>query len=289
MITRSKLLRDAVSLTWLNRINDDIKRVAETFCPDLVLSIKGEAVKPETITWIKEKLGAKTALWYPDDPRFFNSLVKHVAPCYDYVFTASERMIPIYREIGCDKVHFLPFACEETVHKRIKLTEEDRKKYEANVVFVGTYTPRRARLIKKLEKAGIQVKIYGPYWKYFKISGDVNDGIYGPEMVKAYNAAKIVLNIHVEDDISYKVNMRVFEATGSGAFLLTDNTREVGKMFDIGKELVTYDDEESLVKLVRYYLSAEDEIREISDKGRERAYKAHTYKERITSLINIIF
>jgi len=287
-ITRSKPLRDIANLLWLNKINDEIKRVAEKFHPDLVLSVKGEAIKPKTIEWIRNELGIKTALWLPDDPRFFNSLVKHIAPSYDYVFTASEKMIPLYKEIGCSRVYFLPFACEETVHKRVNLTEEDRRKYEADVVFVGTYIPRRARLIKALEKAGVQIKVYGPYWKYFKRGKIINDSVYGPEMVKAYNAAKIVLNVHIEDDISYKANMRVFEAAGCGAFLLTDNAHEVGKMFDIGRELATYEDEEDLIELVKHYLKAEDERREISARAQERAYKEHTYRQRIASLINVV-
>lgn len=83
-----------------------------------MLSIKGEAVKPETIEWISREVGAKTALWYPDDPRFFNSLVKYIAPSYDYVFTPLQRAIKRYKEIGCRAVHFLPFACEETIHKK---------------------------------------------------------------------------------------------------------------------------------------------------------------------------
>ena len=106
-ITRSKLIRDLANVFWLNRINNEIKRIAETFYPDLVLSIKGEAVKPKTVEWIREELGAKTALWYPDDPRFFNSLVKYIAPSYDHVFTASEKAIDMYKDIGCRKVHLI--------------------------------------------------------------------------------------------------------------------------------------------------------------------------------------
>jgi len=65
------------------------------FNPDLALSIKGDAVKHETVKWMKRELGTKTALWYPDDPRFFNSLVRYIAPSYEYVFTASEKAIPM--------------------------------------------------------------------------------------------------------------------------------------------------------------------------------------------------
>jgi spore maturation protein CgeB len=287
-ITRSKLVRNIANLFWLNRINDEIKEAAESFRPDLLLSIKGEVVKPETVEWIGDELGAKTALWYPDDPRFFNSLVRHMAQSYDHVFTASERAIGMYREIGCEKVHFLPFACEPTVHKRLNPSGKEDYNNNLDVVFVGTYTRRRGRLIKALEKAGIKVEVYGPYWKYFKRSSNVHDGVYGLEMVKVFNSAKIVLNIHVEDDLPYKVNMRTFEATGCGSFLLTDYAYGMEKLFKVNEELVAYDDADELVKLVRYYLKDEEGRMSISKKAQEKAYEKHTYRQRIAYLLTLI-
>ena len=287
-ITRSKLIRDLANVFWLNRINNEIKRIAETFYPDLVLSIKGEAVKPKTVEWIKEELGAKTALWYPDDPRFFDSLVKCIAPSYDHVFTASEKAIDMYKDIGCEKVHFLPFACEPTVHRKLNLSDGISKTNNLDVVFVGTYTRRRARLIKALEKAGIKVKVYGPYWRYFMRNNNVRDGIYGPEMVKTFNSAKIVLNIHVEDDLPYKVNMRTFEATGCGSFLLTDYAYGIEKLFEMGKELVVYTDEGELPKLVKYHLRNEEERRTVSKGAQEKAHDKHTYEKRVVELISKI-
>ena len=287
-ITRSKLIRDLANAFWLNRINNEIKRIAETFYPDLVLSIKGEAVKPKTVEWIREELGAKTALWYPDDPRFFNSLVKYIAPSYNHVFTASEKAIDMYKEIGCKKVHFLPFACEPTVHRKLNLSESKSKPNNLDVVFVGTYTRRRARLIKALEKAGIKVKVYGPYWRYFMGSSNVQDGIYGPEMVKVFNSAKIVLNIHVEDDLLYKVNMRTFEATGCGSFLLTDYAYGMEKLFKVGEELVSYNDADELMELVKHYLKDEEERMIISEKAQKKTYCMHTYRQRIVHLLSLV-
>ena len=288
VITRFKTMRDLANLFWLNRINDEIKRVAEAFRPDLVLSIKGEAVKPETIEWIREKLGAKTALWYPDDPRFFNSLVKYIAPSYDHIFTASEKAINMYKEMGCEKVHFLPFACEPIVHKKLSLLNDGCASNNLDVVFVGTYAQRRGRLIKALEKSGIRVEVYGPYWKYFKRGGNVHDGVYGPEMVKVFNSAKIVLNIHINDDLPYKVNMRTFEAAGCRSFLLTDKSYGLEKMFVCGSEVVCYENEKELIELAKYYLEHKDERIKVGERGGERAYREHTYGERIKKLLSAI-
>ena len=283
VITRSKPVRDVANILYLDKINDEIERIAKAFEPDLVLSIKGEIVKPKTINWIKEELGAITALWFPDDPRFFNSLVKYIAPSYDYVFTASERAIGMYKEIGCEKVEFLPFACEPAIHKNLNI-----KNKIIDVVFVGTYTRRRSKLIKALEKAGINVEVYGPYWKYFRRNNNIHEGVYGPKMVEVFNSAKIVLNIHVESDLPFKVNMRTFEAAGCGSFQLTDYAYGMEKLFKINEEIVTYSDVTELIRLVNYYLNAEDERKNISKRAQERAYRDHTYDKRVKKLLENI-
>ncbi|MEM3816157.1 MAG: glycosyltransferase [Candidatus Bathyarchaeia archaeon] len=105
-------------------------------------------------------------------------------------------------------------------------------------------------------------------------------------MVKAFNAAKIVLNVHVKDDVPYKVNMRTFEATGSGSFLLTDKTYGIEKMFDLNEEVVAYEGEEDLVEFTKYYLENEEERVKISNEAQKRAYRDHTYEQRVKKILD---
>lgn len=282
-ITRSKDIRTLVELIFLNKINKRLKEEMLKVEPDLVLSIKGEAALPSTIEWFREDLGVKTALWYPDDPRFFDSLVKYVAPHYDYVFTASEKGVKMYKEIGVKSVYHLPFACEPSVHKRVQLSEEEMRRYECDVCFIGSYLPRRARMIGKLR--GVNVKVYGPYWRAFARNIKANTGVWGPEMVKAFNAAKMILNIHVKSDLVYKPNMRTFEATGSGAFLLTDQPYELKNCFIPGEEVACYSDEKEFIELAKYYLDVKEERIKISMRGQERAYREHTYEARVKQIL----
>lgn len=105
-------------------------------------------------------------------------------------------------------------------------------------------------------------------------------------MVKVFNTAKIVLNIHVDDDLLYKANMRLFEATGSGAFLLTDNAEDLQSFFVIGKEIVAFDDEFELSRLAHYYLCETTERDEIADAGLRKSHSMHTYEIRLENMIN---
>ncbi len=283
-ITRSSKVRSLSKHLFLNRINLAIRNEIRELNPDLVISIKGEMVSPETVDWLRENVGVKTALWFPDDPRFFDSLVKYIAPHYDHVFTASERAITMYREIGVKNVDFLPFACEPTVHKKMNLTEAEYDFYKSDVCFVGTYTPRRAKMIKTLWRVGVNVRVWGPYWQYFVKDSRINAGVFGQEMVKVFNASKIVLNLHEHSDIPYKVNMRVFEAAGCGAFLMTDNSYGLNQMFSIQDEIVTYDSSEDLIRKVGYYLNSE-QAGLFQEKALSRAYEKHTYQLRLKKLL----
>jgi len=281
MITRSAKVRDFAKHIFLNNINKRLKNEVAKAEPDLILSIKGEAVLPETVEWFKRELGIKTALWYPDDPRYFTSLVKHIAPHYNRIFTASERAIKMYHEIGVKDVDYLPFACEPTVHRSLKLSKDDAKRLSTDVAFVGTWYPRRAKFIKALENKGFKVDIWGPYWKYFKHNSRIHGSVYGFEMIKIFNVSKIVLNVHDGGDLDFKANMRTFEVTGSGAFLLTDKPYGLEKLFNIGKEVACYNGESELLELVKYYLETDDERNETASRGQWKAYRAHTYEQRV--------
>ena len=156
----------------------------------------------------------------------------------------------MYYRIGAKNVEYLPFACDPDVHKRIELSKSEEESYSSDVCFIGTFTRRRANVIRSLSKAGISVGVWGPYWKtFFGDSRNVNDGVYGPEDGRrSLNAAKVVLNIDEPSDLPYKVNTRVFEAAGSGGFLVTDKSYKLDQTFHVGSEVITYHNIDELIK-----------------------------------------
>jgi spore maturation protein CgeB len=286
VITRSATARTFMKPLFLNRINEKLKEIILKVKPDLLFTVKGEIILPSTLDWIRNELKIKTVLWYPDDPNWFKSLSRHIAPHYDYVFTASKRAINRYRKIGVKNVEFLPFACEPSIHKRINLSPEDKKRYESNISFVGTYYPRRHKILSKLKDFNVQ--IYGPYWRFFMRGKNIHKSVWGPEMVKVFNASKIVLDIYDPNVLQYQASARTMEVTGSGAFLLTEKAYGIGELFEIGKEIVCYKDERELRELIKYYLDVPEEREEIANKGYKRAHKDHTIDKRVIFILNRI-
>lgn len=80
-------------------------------------------------------------------------------------------------------------------------------------------------------------------------------------------------------------NQRILDVPAAGAFVLTDYREQMEPMFDIGREIVCFREEEEIPDLVRYYLSHDREREEIVRKGRERVLKCHTWTHRIAEII----
>jgi len=108
--------------------------------------------------------------------------------------------------------------------------------------------------------------------------------VIGDDMVRSINSYKIHFNKNIRDDINY----RTFETCGCGTFLLTNYTPNLEKLFDIGKEIVIYEDLNDLDEKVKYYLDNPQEREDIAELGYKRVKKEHTYFERCKKLIEII-
>lgn len=297
-----------------------LKSEVKKFGPDLVLVVKGESVLNETIEWIRKEIGVPVVNMAPDDPQLFNTISRHYAPHYDYVFTASTDSVKDYHRLGV-KAEWIGYACEPSVHRKMSVSEKDRKFLGSDLNFAGSCYPERVVLLSGFGNHGL--KIWGSRWtrhnammklffrllkmNEYKRSFDfmtsakaimttdiwkkyMGRGAFGVDLLKAFNSSKIVINIHhvLMRDGGTRGNLRVFEATGCGSFLLNDRPKDFDKMFKIGRELVCFDDEKDIVEKADYYLDNPEERRKIADRGQKRAYKEHTYMHRSKQILKAV-
>ena len=111
---------------------------------------------------------------------------------------------------------------------------------------------------------------------------------WGIDMLRLLARARIVLNRHGRVAADYANNMRLYEATGMGALLLTEAKRNLGELFEPGTEVVVYRDEHELVELASYYLEHEEERNSIAAAGQQRTLRDHTYAVRMRELVEIL-
>lgn len=97
-----------------------------------------------------------------------------------------------------------------------------------------------------------------------------------------YNVIKdadVVLNVH-GDAIKEACNLRLFQTTGMGTCLLTDNLPGLEKLFNKGTEVVTFNDKYECYNQI-VLLEAHPIIRNmIAKAGQRRTLQEHTTKKR---------
>jgi len=142
---------------------------------------------------------------------------------------------------------------------------------------------------------------YGYYVGWGGIKGreikDLRD-IAGPplpfeELVKMYSRSRISLGFGGHGPLSEwtkrgrrlaAVKLRDFEAPMSRAFYLTGYIKDLEEFYNIGKEIVCYQDTDDLIDKIKYYLAHEDEAEEVREAGYQRARRDHTWTKRFEKI-----
>lgn len=178
----------------------------------------------------------------------------------DILLNSTESYIPSYKGL-VKKSYWFPNSYPDDLIQSLNIEKT------VDVGFCGNII-NRGHVINSLDKYGIKKDIF----------------VIGDDMVNAINSYKIHLNCNISNDINY----RTFETTGCGTMLLTNYTPGLEKLFDIGKEIVVYNNLAELDEKVKYYLENEEERKTIANAGYERSKRDHTYYERSKTLIEII-
>ncbi len=112
--------------------------------------------------------------------------------------------------------------------------------------------------------------------------------VYGIEMFNLFSNSRIVLNMHIGVAGNFAGNMRLFEVTGVGSCLLTDNKKNLGDLFDVTNEIVVYDDQQDCIEKAKWLLENESERKKIAEAGHKKTMKQHTVENRCKLILDII-
>jgi spore maturation protein CgeB len=112
--------------------------------------------------------------------------------------------------------------------------------------------------------------------------------VWGLDMYRALARSRVTLNRHINVAENNANNMRLYEATGVGALLITDRKDNLGELFEVGKEVVAYASPEEAAELIRYYIAHPEEARAIARAGQSRTLRDHTYQRRMDELVPVL-
>lgn len=165
------------------------------------------------------------------------------------------------------------------------LSRKEKMDLEAAVLWRATLLYRLSRVQMLRE---FNVSIYGDNsWKellrerVFQLFPPLN---YYKELPFLYNSCRINFNA-TSRQMSEAVNQRVFDVPACGSFILTDHQEALYGLFDVGKEIIIYKNRDEIPDLVRFYMKHPDDRQAVARRCRDRVIKEHTYKHRLSSLI----
>lgn len=104
--------------------------------------------------------------------------------------------------------------------------------------------------------------------------------LWGPGMLRAMRNAGMVINIDIDEFGNQPPNMRLIEATGAGAFLLTPDHPDLPQFFEPGAEVETFRTPQELIAKIRYYLKEPEARLAIAERGQRRCLKDHSLAQR---------
>ena len=207
--------------------------------------------------------------------------------CYDLILTSFPHYVDLFRGLGVP-ADYLRIGFEPEVLKRLGTVQPS---YSA--VFVGGYASGHRTGSQILEYVATRAPV--DFWGYgveslasdSPIRKRFHGEAWGLDMYRVLAQSKIVLNRHIDIAGRFANNMRLYEATGAGALLVTDAKDNLHELFEPGKEVVAYRSAAECADLVRYYLEHEDERLAVSRAGHERTLREHTYYQRMQELVEI--
>jgi spore maturation protein CgeB len=207
----------------------------------------------------------------------------------DLVLTSFPHFVPRFRSEGMAAEYFR-IGFDPRVLDRI-----DRAEPRHDAVFVGALGRlQHARGNDLLEQAAERVPI--EFWGYnlgnrppeSPIVRRYRGEAWGIEMLRVLASARIAINRHIDVAQDNANNMRLYEATGVGSLLLTDAKQNLGELFEVGREVVAYRDEDELVEAIEHYVANEDERATIAEAGQQRTLREHSYAVRMQELAQIL-
>jgi hypothetical protein len=205
---------------------------------------------------------------------------------YDLILTSFDRIFTEAKAAGAATVERFhpgfPENCPVLAEKR---------EIAWDVVFSGTVTHehmKRVAVVNMLAEMSVDPAtkfsfgIFMPNASALSpLAQSLNRGArWSHDMLRLLRSARMVVNIDVDAFGGQPPNMRLIEATGVGAFLLTTQHPELPRFFEPGREVETFRTPQELASKLLYYVANPDEGDAIGRRGQDRCLRDHSLKQR---------
>lgn len=149
----------------------------------------------EIISWGKSN-NVPVILWNKEDPVHYSTFL-NTANLVDHVFTTDIDCVQRYKEdLGHDRVHFLPFACQPVIHNPLEIYNRSK-----GMSFAGAYYRRYPDRTRDLESFIAQIPDFRPLEIFDRNYGKSDMQYQFPDKYKKYIVGTLSSS---EIDLAYK-------------------------------------------------------------------------------------
>jgi len=273
-----------------------LRRVALRTQPDLVLVLKGSRLRRSMLEAIRCSTGATIVNYMLDDYFPLNSRaipesMRECIPAYDLIATSKRYNVPELLAAGARHAIYIRSAYDPRAHHPVQPTAQDRQRFGADVLFVGTYERDRAAMLETLaEQVEARIAVYGNGWQAIPSASPLypfvqRRPLYGPNKLLAFASCSIALCFLRKANRDTYTD-RSFEIPATGAFMLAERSSEHTLLFEEGEEIACFGSADELVQKVRYYLAHDHERARIAAAGHRRLLAGHhTYQDRLGEIL----
>ncbi|MEK7515160.1 MAG: glycosyltransferase [Patescibacteria group bacterium] len=277
------IVREPLHRRELRKVDHHIIKLARKFQPDLVFVSKGKTLGLDMLDELRRH--SVVVNWYPETMDHLQRMIQ-IAPHYSYFFNFDPMVVAKLTDSGYQHAHYLPFCADI-----LRDASFPREQYEYPVSFIGSYDrvryADREHILARVKDVGLHV--WGnKAWKETSLNDVYHGYPSNEERQNIYARSKVVISMHVSDVLGTGANVRPFEITGAGGFLLNrDDKKEIFNLFKEGEEFIPFHNEDDIRAKVEYYLAHDDERMRIARAGFERTRSSHTYLDRISDVLRI--
>jgi spore maturation protein CgeB len=208
---------------------------------------------------------------------------------YDLMISQLPRIVRSFRSVGI-RSEVCHLAFEPAILDALPAAHA----MDIDVSFVGSVSVDHQQRIALLEAVARShdLKLWGSRPETLPASSPLHrcfqGEVWGADMYQVLRRSRITLNSHIDLAGLEAGNMRLFEATGVGAFLLTDFKDNLDTLFAVDREVAVWRSIDECMKSIDRYLSDDTGRAAIALAGQNRTLSQHTYNRRAREILDLI-
>ena len=254
----------------------------------------------ELLSWCRAN-GIPTVFWNKEDPPHYDDFLP-AAKLFDFVFTSDERRLEHYqRDLGHSNVAVLPFAAQPAIHNPVR---PRYGRHARDIAFAGMYFahkyPERREQMDLLLGGALDASASLPLGLEIfsrKLGADANYQFPAPldsrvvgslnyaQMLSAYKAYKVFLNVNSVVDSPSMCARRIFEISAAGTPVVSTPSAAVTEFFSPAEVPVAHDRAEAALLAKALVRNPELNDRTVH-LAQRRIWAAHTYAHRAEAVLS---